>query len=139
MSKHVLLFEDFKPNDTDSVNSWDIPTSKNCSIKTITLYDKDGGETIYNQDEHKGILVGDAYYDNNDNNGYQYDLKRQWIDTSLGNMIVNVLDKNYKYLRPVHSIKVELLPEGGKKTFTLVYEFDGREYMLLQRRFLPLD
>ena len=72
--KHILLYEDFKPKYTDSVDSWDIPTSKNCSIKTITLYDKEGGETIYHQDEHKGILVGDAFYDNNDNNGYQYDL-----------------------------------------------------------------
>ena len=82
--------------------------------------------------------MGDGYYNNNVNNGYQYDLKRQWIDSTLGNIIVNFLNKNYKDLKRIHSIKVELLPEGGKKTFSLIYEFDGREYVLLQRRFLSL-
>lgn len=139
MKNYINLFEDFKPNEEeDSVESWDIPTSKNCAIETITFFDENGDKVIYDQSEYEGFLVGDAYYDNNRNNGYQYDLNRQWIDISLGNMIVNYLNKNHKYLKDIIKIDVELLPEGGKRTFKLEYEFNGRDYKLLKRRFLPL-
>jgi hypothetical protein len=138
MKRYIKLYEDFIPNEEDGVDSWDIPTSSNCAIETITLFDSEGGKTTYHQSEEEGFLVGDAFYNSNYNNGYQYDLKRQWIDSSLGNMVVNYLDKNHKYLKDIEKIVVELLPEGGKKTFNLEYLFNGRDYELVNKRYLPL-
>jgi len=138
-----MLYEEFVPKETDSAHSWDIPTSKNCSIKTIKLIDENGKVLQYTQDESEGSIVGDAYYTNNDNNGYSFNLYRQWIDASLGDQIMNYMEKNisqYEFpLEKVERIEVVLLPEGGKKTFTLAYECDGFTYKLVSRRYLPLD
>lgn len=138
MSKYVLLYEEFVPKDTDNADSWDIPTSKNCKIETICLYDEDGMAVTYNQDDHEGTLVGDVFYNNNSPSGYQGDLYRDWIDNTLGNSIMNYINKNYNYIKPVHMIEVELLPQGGKRTFTLTYDFNGREFQLREKRYLPL-
>jgi hypothetical protein len=139
MSKYVLLFEEFIPKETDSVESWDIPTSKNCKIETITLCDEDGGKVMYSQDDYEGILAGDVFFNNNSPSGYQGDLYRQWIDTTLGNNIMNYLHKNHNYLKNIVMIEVELLPEGAKKTFCLNYDFDGSDYKLRDKRYLPLN
>ena len=128
MKKHVLLYEEFAPKDTDSVDSWDIPNSKNCKIETIFLYDEDGMVIEYNQDDHEGTLVGDVFFNNNSPSGYQGDLYRDWIDNTLGNSIMNYINKNYNYIKPVYMIEVELLPQGGKRTFKLIYYFNGREF-----------
>ena len=142
MKKYFLLFEEFTPEATDSTSEWDIPTSKNCAVKSINIIDEDGKTMLYNQDESEGHLVGDVYYTNNDNTGYSFDLHRQWIDESLGNQIMNYLAKNHSIynfpLSQVVTIEVSLVPEGGKKPFTLVYEFDGKLYKLTKKRYLPL-
>lgn len=138
MKNHILLFEEFILNDTDSVESWDIPNSKNCKIETIFLYDEDGMVIEYNQDDHEGTLVGDVFFNNNSPSGYQGDLYRDWIDNTLGNSIMNYINKNYNYIKPVHMIEVELLPQGGKRIFTLTYDFNGREFELREKRYLPL-
>lgn len=138
MKKHVLLYEEFAPKDTDSVDSWDIPTSKNCIVKDITLIDEDGGKAVYNQENNQGLLVGDIFYNTNRNNGYQYDMKRQWIDSSLGNIVMNFLQKNYRNLKKIVAIEVNLVPQGGKKSFKLEYYYIGNEYRLRERRYLPL-
>lgn len=142
MKKYFLLFEEFTPEPTDNTDEWDIPNSKNCAVKTITMIDEDGQKLLYNQDESEGQLFGDVYYTNNDNTGYTFDLHRQWIDESLGNQIMNYLAKNYSSynfpLKQVLTIEVSLLPEGGKKPFTLVYEYDGKVYKLAKKRYLPL-
>ena len=67
MKKYFLLFEEFTPEATDSTSEWDIPTSKNCAVKSINIIDEDGKTMLYNQDESEGHLVGDVYYTNNDN------------------------------------------------------------------------
>jgi hypothetical protein len=143
MKRHIKLFEEFIPKETDSKDSWDIPTSKNCSIKTITIYDENGKTLVYNQEKSKGLIVGDAYFTNNDNDGYTFNLHRQWIDSSLGDQIMNYMEKNFsEYQFPldaIEKIEVVLLPEGAKKTFILSYEFDGVSYKLSNRRYLPLD
>lgn len=142
MKKYFLLFEEFTPEATDRTDEWDIPTSKNCAVQTINIIDEDGKTLLYSQDESEGILFGDVYYTNNDNTGYTFDLHRQWIDETLGNQIMNYLAKNYSSynfpLSQVITIEVSLLPEGGKKPFTLVYEFDGKLYKLTKKRYLPL-
>lgn len=138
MKKYVLLYEEFAPKETDSTDSWDIPTSKNCKIETISLYDENGEVTTYNQDDHEGTLLGDVFFNNNSPSGYQGDLYRDWIDGSLGNAVMNYIHKNYNYIEPVVMIEVELLPQGGKKTFTLNYDFNGSEYKLREKRYLPL-
>lgn len=142
MKKYFLLFEEFTPEATDSTSEWDIPTSKNCAVKSINIIDEDGKTMLYNQDESEGHLVGDVYYTNNDNTGYSFDLHRQWIDETLGNQIMNYLAKNHSSynfpLSQVVTIEVSLVPEGGKKPFTLVYEFDGKLYKLTKKRYLPL-
>lgn len=138
MKKHVLLYEEFAPKETDNTDSWDIPTSKNCKIETISLYDENGEVVTYNQDDHEGTLVGDVFFNNNSPSGYQGDLYRDWIDGSLGNAVMNYINKNYNYIEPVYMIEVELLPQGGKKTFTLAYDFNGSEYKLREKRYLPL-
>ncbi len=143
MKKYFLLFEEFSPKETDSVDEWDIPTSKNCAVKTIKFVDEDGVEMIYTQDESEGQLVGDVYYTNNDNNGYSFDLHRQWIDENLGNHLMNYLQKNYSPynfpLKEILTIEVSLLAEGGKKPFTLIYEYNGKVYKLKSKRYLPLN
>ena len=98
MKNHILLFEEFILNDTDSVNAWDIPSSQNCIVKTIKIIDENGDSLLYNQDESKGHLVGDAYYTNTDNTGYSFDLHRQWIDESLGNQVMNYFEKNLRMI-----------------------------------------
>lgn len=142
MKKYFLLFEEFTPEPTDSVDDWNIPTSKNCAVKTITFTDENGKSMLYTQDESEGQLVGDVYYTDNDNTGYSFDLHRQWIDETLGNQVVNYLQKNYSSysfpLEQILTIEVSLLPEGGKKPFTLVYEFDGKLYKLKNKRYLSL-
>lgn len=142
MKKRILLFEEFTPLATDNTDEWDIPTSKNCAVKTIMIIDENGDSLLYNQDESEGQLVGDVYYNNNDNTGYTFDLHRQWIDESLGNHIMNYFQKNHSIynfpLSEVIRIEVSLLPMGGKKPFTLVYEFDGNSYKLTEKRYLPL-
>jgi hypothetical protein len=142
MKKYFLLFEEFTPEATDRTDEWDIPTSKNCAVKTINIIDEDGKTLLYSQDESEGLLFGDVYYTNNDNTGYTFDLHRQWIDETLGNQIMNYLAKNYSSynfpLSEVVTIEVSLLPEGGKKPFTLLYVFDGKVYKLTQKRYLPL-
>ena len=142
MKKYILLFEEFTPKETDSVNAWDIPSSQNCIVKTIKIIDENGDSLLYNQDESKGHLVGDAYYTNNDNTGYSFDLHRQWIDESLGNQVMNYFEKNHSVynfpLKHIVQIEVSLIPVGGKKPFALCYEFDGFTYKLIQKRYLPL-
>lgn len=142
MKKRILLFEEFTPLATDSTDQWDIPTSKNCAVKTITIIDENGDSLLYNQDESEGHLVGDVYYTNNDNTGYSFDLHRQWIDESLGNQIMNYFQKNHSVynfpLAQVVQIETTLVPMGGKKSFTLVYELDGNSYKLKEKRYLPL-
>jgi hypothetical protein len=143
MKKYFHLFEDLFPKETDSVDNWDIPTSKNCAVKTINFIDDNENSLIYSQDESEGNLVGDVYYTNNDNNGYSFDLHRQWIDENLGNHLINYFQKNYsEYNFPLENIiriEVTLLPQGGKKTFELIYEFDGKIYNLINKRYLPLN
>lgn len=142
MKRHIKLYEDFIPKETDSKDSWDIPTSKNCSIVSIKIIDENGKTLLYSQEESKGAIVGDAYYTNNDNNGYSFNLYRQWIDSSLGDQIMNYMEKNFSDydfpLDDVEKIDVEILPEGGKKTFILNYECDGITYKLVKRRYMPL-
>ena len=76
MNKYIQMFENFIPKETDNVDDWDIPTSKNCAIKTICFIDDENNSLVYSQDESQGHLVGDVFYTNNDNNGYSFDLHR---------------------------------------------------------------
>lgn len=143
MNKYIKMFENFIPKESDNVDDWDIPTSKNCAIKTICFMDDENNSLVYSQDESRGHLVGDVYYTNNDNNGYSFDLHRQWIDENLGNHLMNYLQKNHSEynfpLDQVICIEVTLLPQGGKKTFKLIYNYDGRIYKLTNKRYLPLN
>ena len=76
MKKYFLLFEEFTPEATDRTDEWNIPTSKNCAVKTINIIDEDGKTLLYSQDESEGLLVGDVYYTNNDNNHFKYIKKK---------------------------------------------------------------
>ncbi len=142
MLKHLILFEDYNPQDGDSTNLWDIPTSKNSAIKSIVFHYDSNGETV--EVLKDGVmslpgLISDVQDDDRQNSGFQFKLNRNWVDSTLGNAVINYIEKNVLDFTRPSAIEVILRPEGVNKNYKLAYELHAHEYRLTSRKLIALD
>lgn len=140
--KHLVLFEEFNPKDTNPKEIWDIPTSNNSAIVSVDFYYNSDGEPITVVKDHMMVmngLINDVSDNDHDNGGYQFKLNRDWLDVTLGNSIVNYMEKNIRdFTRPI-KIEVVLRPEGVNKNIKLEYDLYNRNYKINKRKYLSLD